>query len=187
MELSPQAPLSEGHADLLAAAREELARCLRLLSSCLPAVDFLQHLPAIEIADTYSPLPEQALFLKRSHQITLYTHGDLNRPALEILTILLHKAIHVANAYRWRVDCNCVSYHNQQFRVLAEDLGFVVRRGHSRYGWAETIPSAKLREIFHDLALRQEILRPFQGCALPPRRRITWHCGLPKLPDREEL
>jgi hypothetical protein len=63
----------------------------------------------------------------------------------------------------------------------------VVRRGHSRYGWAETIPSARLREIFHDLALRQEILRPFQGCALPPRRRITWHCGLPKLPDREEL
>ena len=113
MESRPSVPRSQSRADLLSAVQRELARCLRLLTSCVSEKDLFQYLPTLKIVDGHSPLPEQPLRLETSHEITLYTHGDLNRPVEEILTILLHKAVHVANAYRWRVDCNCASFHNQ--------------------------------------------------------------------------
>jgi len=181
---SPTQPFSD---EVFRAVEQELSRCLRLLLSCLSVAEFPEHLPKLRVVDGFAPLPEQPLQIETCHEIAFYTRGDLNRTVDEILTLLLHRAIHVANAYHWRVDCNHVSYHNQHFRRLAEEVGFTIRRRRSRYGWAETIPTQRLREIFQDLGFREQVLAPFQEPALLMRGRILWHCGLPKLPTREEL
>jgi len=66
--------------ELLAAAEEELARCLRLLVGCLSSVELFDDLPKVRVLDYYPVLPEQPFQVERSHELTLYTRGDLDRP-----------------------------------------------------------------------------------------------------------
>jgi hypothetical protein len=42
-------------------------------------------------------------------------------------------------------------------------------------------------ELFHDLALDESTLEIFSDRATPYRKGIHCHCGLPKLPDRQEI
>lgn len=170
------------------ALEAELQRCLRLLASRVPDHEFRDHLPRIVIKDGYAPLPEESVHESESHRITLCTRGDLNRPVDQVLTILLHKAVHAANAFRWKRDCSANSCHNSAFRVLSEQVGFHVTYSDKRYGWANTTPSTHLRGTFRDLAVREDLLLPFQdGLAIRRLRGFTWNCGLARMPTRSEL
>lgn len=168
--------------------KTELERCLRLLASRFPDSEFREHLPGITIKDGFAPLPEELVREEESHTIVLYSRGDLNRPVEQVLTILLHKAVHAANAFRWRRDCSSNSYHNSEFRTLAEQVGFHVAHSEKRYGWAQTTPDDRLFGIFHDLAVREDLLAPFQPDDFMRRYiRYTWNCGFTKMPTRSEL
>jgi hypothetical protein len=181
------APSSPQRASDVEAARAELARCLRLLVHLFPDPDFVANPPEIAVLDEYPPLPETPLCVDTSHRLLLYTHGDLNRPLEQVLTTLLHRTVHLANAFQWVQDCTPVSYHTRGFQRLAEAVGFVVARAHRRYGWADTRPGPRLVEIFRDLAVDETVLEPFWDRATSLRKGIRCHCGLPRLPDRHEL
>ena len=99
------APSSPQRASDVEAARAELARCLRLLVHLFPDPDFVANPPEIAVLDEYPPLPETPLCVDTSHRLLLYTHGDLNRPLEQVLTTLLHRTVHLANAFQWVQDC----------------------------------------------------------------------------------
>lgn len=166
-------------------AESELARCLRVLMTLFPDAEFKQNPPDLKIQEGYPPLPEQPFYNPRGHLITLY-RTDLNRPVSDILTILLHQAVHAANAFAWQRDCNPSGYHNGQFRRLAEEVGLEVHRIY-RYGWADTVPRCWLLPLFRGLELSEEILGPFRDCSMLSRRKKIWHCGLTRFPEREQL
>jgi len=166
-------------------AESELARCLGVLTTLFPDAEFKQNPPDLKIQAGYPPLPEQPFCNPRSHLITLY-RTDLNRPVSDILTILLHQAVHVANAFAWRRDCNPSSYHNEQFRRLAEKVGLKVHRI-SRYGWANTVPRCWLLGLFRSLELSEEVLGPFRDRLMLCRKKKIWHCGLTGFPERGQL
>ncbi len=115
-DLPPTGPTSTGDPgpDDLGAVREEMARCLRLMIHLFPDPDFVANPPEIRIDDEYSPLPESPLCATKSHQLLLYTRGDLNRPRQQILATLLHRAVHLANAFRY-----CGFRENTPMRVVA--------------------------------------------------------------------
>ncbi|MCP4549229.1 MAG: hypothetical protein GY835_22480, partial [bacterium] len=118
-------------------AESELARCLGVLMTLFPDGEFKHNPPAVKIQEGFPPPPEQPFHNPGSHLITLY-RTDLNRPVRDLLTILLHQAVHAANGFAWQRDCNAFSYHNERFRRLAEKVGLEVHRIY-RYGWAETV------------------------------------------------
>jgi hypothetical protein len=171
----------------LAEAETELARCLRLLTPLFGDHEFRDSPPEVRIEDGYAPLPGEPFGVLASHRVTLYARGDLNRPVEQVLTILLHKAVHVFNAFHWVGDCSRVSYHTRRFREVAERVGFMVHWVNARYGWAETAPSPLLMRIFGDLAVAEEALRPFRRGYPRLRWPRIWHCGLPRFPDRAQL
>lgn len=166
----------------LEAVRVEMTRCLRLMIHLFPDPDFVANPPEVRVLDEYPPLPESPLCATKSHQLVLYTRGDLNRPCLEVLATLLHRAVHLANAFHWIQDCTSWSYHHRSFRRLAETVGFEVSRPHRRYGWAATEPGPKLLELFHDLAVDPSALEVFQDRATPLRKGIRCHCHAAQLP-----
>lgn len=157
---------------------EELRRALRWLVTLFADPEFRAHPPEIVLDPGY-PMPEAPL--EREACIPLYRHDLLGSP-IEILTLLLHKAIHAFHAFRWQQDCTCWSYHTEAFRRQAEQLGFQVAWAGKRYGWAQTRPRHALRHFFEDIALSWPA-REGQR----PRRRRRWDCGLLRLPDREDL
>ena len=166
----------------------ELQRCLRLLATRFPDPEFRECLPEIVIEDSYAPLPEECVRGGKIHSIVLHTRGHLNRSVEQVLTIMLHKAVHAANAFRWKRDCTSNSYHNSSFKKLAERIGFQVADSSKRYGLAHTTPSRPLLGVFRDVAVREELLLPFQD-RFPKRysRRFAWNCGLTRMPTRSEL
>lgn len=168
-------------------AQSELTRCLRLLVAHFPDADFVNTPPALNIIDGYPPLQERITCGNKCHQIDLYTQGHLNRPVTQVLTILLHKTIHVANAFRWKHDCSVSGYHNGTFLDLAKQVGFVIPECHRKTGWADTTPSPTLQVVFDNLGIRPEIMLPFQDRATSWRRLIAWSCGPAVFPDRAEL
>ncbi len=161
----------------------ELARCLGPLIALFPDSAFRQNPPDLRIEEGYLPLPGVPVYNPQAHQITFY-RTDLNRPVSDILTILLHQAVHAANAFDWQRDCNPYSCHNARFRRLAEEVGLDVHRIY-RYGWAETAPKSWLLPLFRSLELSEEILEPFR--TILKRRKKIWHCGLTPFPEREQL
>lgn len=165
-------------------AEAELNRCLRILLTLFPDPEFQQSSPEVSLEEC-APLPEQP-FSAAGDRVTLYTRTDLKRPVEEILTVLLHQAVHLANAFHWTRDSNRLSRHNVRFRDLAEQLGFEVSWVNARYGWAQTTATARLRQIFRDLALAEEVLAPFRDPLAKPRRTI-WHCGEFRFPEPQEL
>jgi hypothetical protein len=168
----------------LGTAQAELERCLRAFVSLFPDPDFRAHPPELVLDPGCPPLPEQLL---ETTDITLYTRRDLNRPPEEVLTILLHKAIHSFHAFRWQADCTAGSYHTQVFRHLAEQVGFQVAWAGRRNGWAQTLPTAPLRELFEQIALAEDTLVPFRDSLFWFPRRHRWPCGQRRFPDRAEL
>ena len=126
----------------------ELGRCLRRLVPLFPDPGF--QAPEVVIAPGWRPLPEIPLEPPWG-VITLYS-CDLVGSGEEVLTILLHKAIHAYHAFLWQSDCSCWSYHTRLFRRQAEQLGLRVGRHHPRYGWSQTLPTPELVRLFEDLA-----------------------------------
>ena len=89
-------------------AESELVRCLGVLMTLFPDGEFKHNPPTVKIQEGFPPLPEQPFYNPRGHLITLYG-ADLNRPVSDILTILLHQAVHAANAFAWQpVDVKVV-------------------------------------------------------------------------------
>lgn len=164
-------------------ARAELTRCLRLLVELFPDPEFSQTSPEVCL-ERYAPLPEQC-FSPAGHRVTLYSR-DLCRPVEEVLTVLLHKAVHLANAFRWIKDCNWRSRHNCRFRQLAQKVGLDVSWVDARYGWAQTTPTPTLQWFLPRLRLAEEVLEPFRDLSAKPRSMI-WHCGQFRFPEPEEL
>ena len=146
----------------LEAVQAKIARCLRLMIHLFPDPGFVANPPEVRVVDEYAPLPELPLCAATSHQLLLYTRGDLNRPGNQVLATLLHRAVHLANAFQWNQDCTSWSYHTLSFARLAEAVGFVTPRPHRRYGWAATQPGPELLGLFHWER------RPLAGpCAVP--------------------
>jgi hypothetical protein len=129
--------------------------------------------------------PPLAEHMETDADMTLYTR-DLNRSPEEILTILLHKAIHSYNAFRWQRDCTAVNYHTRGFRRQAEQVGFQVAWAGRCGGWARTVPTQHLRDIFEQIALDEDTLVPFRR-AIRFRGLHRWHCGRRRFPSRAEL
>ena len=154
----------------------ELGRCLDRLVTLFPAGGF--RAPEIVIDTGYPPLPETPLEPDWG-RMTLYARRDLIGSPEDILTILLHKAIHTYHAFLWQRDCTHWSYHTRQFLDQAEQVGFRVSWMNRRYGWAKTIPGPGLRDLFEDLA-----------AALPSSHGVSrrdWHCGQQRFPSRADL
>jgi hypothetical protein len=157
----------------------ELGRCLSRLVLLFPDPSFQP--PEVVIDPGYRPLAETPLEPPWG-VITLYSR-DLVGSSEDVLTILLHKAIHAYHAFLWRSDCSCWSYHTRLFRRQAEQLGLRVGRHHPRYGWSQTSPTAELGRLFEDLAPALDLPR---SSASPLSRRV-WHCGQQRFPSRAEL
>ena len=157
---------------------EELRRCLRWLVTLFPDPEFRAHPPEIVLDPGYPVSP-----MERDACIPLYRR-DLGGSPTEILTILLHKAIHAFHAFRWQPDCTCWSYHTEAFRRQAEQVGFQVGWAGRRHGWAQTRPGSSLERFFEKISLATLSL------ATPLRewgRRPNWDCGLLRLPTRADL
>jgi hypothetical protein len=165
-------------------AESQLERCLRILLRLFPDPEFQQTSPRVRL-EHYAPLPEQS-FRPTGHLVTLYTTKDLGRPVEDVLALLLHRGVHLANAFRWTEDCNGHSRHNRRFRDLAEEVGFEVSWVNSRYGWAQTTPTPGLQRLLADLPLTEEVLEPFHD-PLGARRPMCWHCGQFCFPEPEEI
>lgn len=155
----------------------ELGRCLRRLVTLFPDPSF--RAPKVVIDSGCRPLPEAPLETAWG-TITLYAR-DLEGSAEEVLTILLHKAIHAYHAFLWQTDCTCWSYHTRLFRRQAEQLGLQVDR-HCRYGWSQTLPTPQLCRFFAELAPQLGLTRPRRALS-----RRVWHCGQQHFPSRAEL
>lgn len=164
-------------------AQVELERCLGRLLHLFPDPDFQAHPPMIVLDTGPVPLVEH---METDADITLHTRRDLNRSPEEILTILLHKAIHSYNAFRWQRDCTAVNYHTRGFRRQAEQVGFQVAWAGRRSGWARTVPTAHLRDLFEQVALDEDTLVPFRR-EVRFRGLHRWHCGRRRFPSRAEL
>ena len=158
-------------------AEAELARSLRVLLMLFPDPEFKGTSPEVNI--------ERCAPIATGHRVTLY-RSDLTRSTEDVLTILLHKAVHLANAFGWNRDCNWRSRHNCFFRKLAEEVGFDVSWVNARFAWAKTTPSPRLRQIFGDLALAEQFLEPFRYPD-PFTSPIKWHCGQYHLPLPDEI
>jgi hypothetical protein len=164
-------------------AEVELSRCARLLLPLFPDSEFKSTSPEVELQD-HAPLPEEPTSVG-GHRI-LIAQRELNRSVEDLLTVVLHKLVHLANAFAWARDCNRVSRHNGRFRALAEEVGLTVNWLNARYGWAKTTPTANLRRLFRDLALADDVLEPFRW-SLSFTRPMIWHCGQFTFPERAEL
>lgn len=163
-------------------AQAELEKCLPILIDRFPDPEFKETSPKLRL-EVYAPLPEQSV-RPCGHLVTLYTTRDLCRPVEEVLAIVLHKAVHLANAFRWKEDCNWRSRHNRRFRALAEEVGFDVDWVNSRYGWARTTPTPSLQRLLRELRFDETVLEPFQrGGAIS----MNWHCGQFCFPEPEEV
>ncbi len=153
----------------------EINRCLRQLIPlfCTSGI----WAPEVVLSTDYPPIEP----IDSGSRIILYTCSDLAHPPEEVLTILLHKAIHAFHAFRWEQDCCTGSYHTRRFASRAEQLG--LRVGWTRrHGWAHTVPERPLLRFFEKLALSETLLSPFRGY-----RRLKWDCGERCFPSREEL
>jgi hypothetical protein len=159
----------------------ELGRCLHQLVTLFPEPF---RVPEIVIETGYPPLPETPL--EPDWGLTLYGR-DLVGSSEEVLTILLHKAIHTYHAFLWQSDCNCWSYHTRRFQRLAEQLGFQVG-WNRRYGWAQTLPTPDLCHLFEELDLALPSSRGRSVSRLLPssRRPRLWPCGQQRFPNLGE-
>jgi hypothetical protein len=73
------------------------------------------------------------------HEVVVVAE-HLDRSAEDVVGTLLHEAAHAANFERGIHDCSRSQYHNQRFRLAAEELGLEVRQV-PHYGFAMTRPS----------------------------------------------
>ena len=163
-------------------AQTELERCLRRLLHLFPDPDFQAHPPSIVLDTACPPLAEH---METDADITIYTR-ELNRSPEEILTILLHRAVHAFHAFRWQRDCTIVNYHTRVFRRLAEQVGFQVDWAGRSGGWARTVPTLSLRSLFEEIAFDEDTLVPFRG-SFRLRGLHRWRCGRRCFPSPAEL
>ena len=96
----------------------ELKRCMHRLVSLFPDPDFRANPPEI-VLEPGHPVPEAPV--EKDACIAIYRR-DLSGSPEEVLTVLLHKMIHVFHAFCWRQDCTCWSYHTRTFRRQAEQV-----------------------------------------------------------------
>ncbi|MHC5066532.1 MAG: SymE family type I addiction module toxin [Planctomycetota bacterium] len=169
-------------ATLIERVKAELARCLPPLMSLFPDPEFQATSPKLEI-QKYAPLPQQG-YRRVGHRIMI-AHGDLEASAEGLLTVLLHKLVHLANAFAWSYDCTYISRHNGRFRTLAEHVGLMVDWVDKRYAWAQTTPTTRLCQFFRDLAFPEDLLLPSR--IRRSARSGIWHCGECVFPTREQI
>jgi hypothetical protein len=72
----------------------------------------------------------------RIHEVVVVAE-HLDRTAEDVVGTLLHEAAHALNFERGIRDCSRSQYHNQQFRVAAEEVGLTVQQV-PHYGFALT-------------------------------------------------
>ncbi len=92
---------------------------------------------------------------------------DLRRPPADLLAVLLHGLVHVANARAGVRDCSATHYHNLKFRRLAEAVGLWVPSSHARLGWATTVATTGLMQRFGPL-IETLTSTPLPSPAVPP-------------------
>ncbi|MEM9291735.1 MAG: SymE family type I addiction module toxin [Acidobacteriota bacterium] len=118
----------------------------------------------------------------RGCEIVLRADLDLYRGPREVLTILLHRLVHLANGLSGCRDSTHSGYHNQHFKKLAETVGFRVAKRHSRFGWGITEATPGLLDFFDALAPDAVI---FERRGDPPA--LLWSCGVTPLPLQDAV
>ena len=154
-------------------ACHELSRCIRLLTRVFPDGTFCgRDIPVQLLGNGRDTISEA-----ESYELSLTLHlVDLLRPSQELLTILLHQMVHIADVLRGVDDVYPGGFHGHQFRISAEEVGLVVEQRDSRRGKVETTPSHSLKQLFGDIHLDRTVLTPYKGTAggrsIPP-----WSCS----------
>ena len=81
-----------------------------------------------------------------THEINIGA-GTLSRPIEEVVTTMLHEAVHYDDYIKGIKDCSRGNtYHNRRFKEAAERCGLVVTHS-DKYGWAHTAPSDEIFEF----------------------------------------
>lgn len=167
--------------EFLTEARRELERCMRALLPRFPEATLPAFPPEIRVEPGSGRFKRRSLESLKRHELVFYAEEHLGGSAEEILTVLLHKMVHAANAVRRVRDASHQGYHNQRFRELAEGVGFRVERLGRRFGWAHTLPGPELAEDLRRLALDGTVFPDFRSAASEEPRR--WRCGLTVFPE----
>ena len=71
----------------------------------------------------------------------------LNRPAVEVITTLMHEMCHLYNVQNGIKDTSRAgTYHNEKFKTVAERNGLIVEKS-EKYGYCITKPGKELKEL----------------------------------------
>jgi hypothetical protein len=154
----------------LAAAQEDLSRCLTLM---LPLFPPLAKSPPALTVEPGSKQGNQRRTTAR--EVVLWADDDLACPVPTVLLHLAHQLVHVAHGRAQLSDCSARSYHNIEFKCAAEGCGLVVARRDRRWGWAETTPGASFLAFCQRLPAGRVSLLGRE--AKNAERRRTWNCG----------
>lgn len=173
-------------------ACKELSRSIRLLTSLFPNGIFSNSPPRLRIEpagcgliveDPAAAPGEPTAKGVAEHQLRQVTlkEEDLARSADEILTILLHQMVHVADYARGVEDLYPGGFHNLQFRMSAQEVGFLVTQSEPRRGTDQVSPGAELLSLFRDIRMAPSVLSPFRHAIRASDRPWTCHWGPPPM------
>jgi uncharacterized protein YciU (UPF0263 family) len=87
-------------------------------------------------ADRWDADPSKEKDKEIYHEININAE-QMNRPANDIFSTLLHELAHLHNSVLGIEDCNSAQYHNKEFKKTAEKYGLIVDKFPGR-GWALT-------------------------------------------------
>ncbi len=115
---------------------------------------------AMNVLGHFAPLRWRAPRAKgddRIHEVVVVAE-HLDRSAEVVLETLLHEASHALNFARGVRDVSKSQYHNERFKVAAEELGLSVQRV-PHYGWSSTtLPKATAERYRLDVACLHTVL-----------------------------
>jgi hypothetical protein len=146
-------------------ARKALARCLPALLARFPPGALPGEPPWLVVR----PGTERWSGERRAlGGVTLRVEDDLAGSVERVLTVLLHRLVHLALARQGHThaDATYAGRHGEAFGRLAEAVGFEVHPDR-HLGTGDTRPSAELQNVFAEFALSpEELLLGEPGAAL---------------------
>lgn len=110
---------------------------------------------------------------KLLHEVVVVAE-HLNRSAEDIVATLLHEAAHALNFQRGIYDCSRSQYHNQKFKMAAEEVGLAVTQV-PHYGFALTVMPPETAQCYHTETeeLRRVLLHRRSVVSLPAKPPTT--------------
>jgi len=101
----------------------------------------------------------------------------LNRPAVEVITTLMHEMCHLYNVQNGIKDTSRAgTYHNEKFKAVAERNGLIVEKS-GKYGYCITKPGEELKEL---------VKKNVRAGCFKLERMKTYRDGTPKTTTKGE-